>query len=38
LLAKAPQSDFAKYQIGNLLSGVEYDPKDVAACRISPAS
>ena len=27
---KAPLPDFTKYQIGNLLSGVKYDPKDVA--------
>ena len=26
---KAPLPDFTKYQIGNLLSGVKYDPKDV---------
>jgi quinohemoprotein ethanol dehydrogenase len=26
---KAPLPDFAKYQIGNLLAGVKYDPKDV---------
>jgi quinohemoprotein ethanol dehydrogenase len=26
---KAPLPDFAKYQIGNLLTGVKYDPKDV---------
>jgi quinohemoprotein ethanol dehydrogenase len=25
-----PQPDFTKYQLGNLLSGVKYDPKDVA--------
>ena len=27
---KAPLPEFTKYQIGNLLSGVKYDPKDVA--------
>ncbi len=26
---KAPLPEFTKYQIGNLLSGVKYDPKDV---------
>src|ERR1700722_19746803 len=26
---KAPAPEFTKYQIGNLLSGVKYDPKDV---------
>jgi len=26
---KAPLPDFTKYQIGNLLKGVKYDPKDV---------
>jgi quinohemoprotein ethanol dehydrogenase len=26
---KAPLPDFTKYQIGNLLSGVKYDPKDI---------
>ena len=26
---KAPLPDFAKYQIGNLLTGIKYDPKDV---------
>ncbi len=26
---KAPLPEFTKYQIGNLLSGVTYDPKDV---------
>jgi len=26
---KAPMPEFAKYQIGNLLTGIEYDPKDV---------
>ncbi|QDL97869.1 PQQ-dependent dehydrogenase, methanol/ethanol family [Rhodopseudomonas palustris] len=27
---KAKMPEFAKYQMGNLLTGVEYDPKDVA--------
>ncbi|MGO3934794.1 PQQ-dependent dehydrogenase, methanol/ethanol family [Rhodopseudomonas pseudopalustris] len=26
---KAPMPEFAKYQMGNLLTGIEYDPKDV---------
>ncbi|WP_031337295.1 PQQ-dependent dehydrogenase, methanol/ethanol family [Rhodopseudomonas sp. B29] len=26
---KAPMPEFAKYQMGNLLTGVQYDPKDV---------
>jgi quinohemoprotein ethanol dehydrogenase len=28
---KAPLPEFTKYQIGNLLTGVKYDPKDVEA-------
>jgi quinohemoprotein ethanol dehydrogenase len=27
--AKAPLPEFTKYQLGNLLTGVQYDPKDV---------